>query len=78
MAFTDHSKLKHYQARVSEYLERREEGSLVFRFPKGSGLDLASQVAQWLFAFDAAALALLKPKKAARTVRSPVLFSWGV
>ncbi|GAB1319539.1 hypothetical protein MFIFM68171_09749 [Madurella fahalii] len=57
MALTDHSKLDHYQARVSEYLERREEGSLVSRLPKDSNLDLASQVAQWLFAFDAAALA---------------------
>jgi hypothetical protein len=57
MAFTDHSKLEHYHARVSEYLERREESSLVSRFPKDSNLDLGSQVAQWLFAFDAAALA---------------------
>jgi len=57
MALTDHSKQDHYQARVSEYIERREEGSLVSRLPKDSDVDLASQVAQWLFAFDAAALA---------------------
>lgn len=57
MALTDHSKQDHYQARVSEYIERREEGSLVSRLPKDSDVDLASHVVQWLFAFDAAALA---------------------
>jgi hypothetical protein len=57
MAFAKHEKLDHYQARVSEYLEKREDGSLVSRLTKNSDLDLASQVAQWLFAFDAAALA---------------------
>lgn len=70
MAFTDESKLEEYRAQVSRYLERREEGSLVSRLPTSSShapnansedeLDLPSQVAQWLFAFDAAALATFR------------------
>ncbi|KAK3984504.1 cytochrome P450 [Cladorrhinum sp. PSN332] len=58
LAFTDHNKLERYQELVTKYLEKREEGSLVSRLPKNKdNIDLASQVAQWLFAFDAAAMA---------------------
>ncbi|RYP72617.1 hypothetical protein DL771_004112 [Monosporascus sp. 5C6A] len=59
MAFTDKSRLESYQAKVNKYISKREEGSLVSRLP-GGNVDLASQVAQWLFAFDAAAMATFR------------------
>lgn len=60
LAFTDHTRLESYQAKVDRYITNPEEGSLVSRLPSGSGIDLASQVAQWLFAFDAAAMATFR------------------
>lgn len=51
------SKLGEFEERMCGYLNRREAGSLVSRLPDREGLELQSQVAQWLFAFDAAGIA---------------------
>jgi len=59
-AFTNKRKLESFQAQLERYLQNREEGSLVSRLPNSSGLDLESQVAQWLFAFDAAGMATFR------------------
>jgi hypothetical protein len=60
MAFSDKKRQESVHARLAKHLERREEGSLVSRLPQNSNLDLVSQVAQWLFAFDAAAMATFR------------------
>lgn len=75
-AFTNKGKLKRYQKRVAEYLRQPEPGSLISRLPNRPEVEPESQVAQWLFAFDAAgiatfrALALLgcQPDEQARAV----------
>ncbi|RWY79908.1 cytochrome P450 [Rhizobium leguminosarum] len=75
-AFANKGKLKRYQKRVAEYLRQPEPGSLISRLPNRPEVDPESQVAQWLFAFDAAgiatfrALALLgcQPDEQARAV----------
>jgi hypothetical protein len=64
LAFSDNSKLESVQRRLSEYLKEPEEGSLISRFPKGhdeaSKLELPSQIAQWLFAWDAAGISTIR------------------
>lgn len=50
-------KLKDFQMRLATYLQDPEPGSLISRLPRDRGLQLESQIAQWLFAFDAAGIA---------------------
>ena len=50
-------KLEEFQMRLATYLQDPEPGSLISRLPRDRGLQLESQVAQWLFAFDAAGIA---------------------
>ncbi|MBY3122099.1 cytochrome P450 [Rhizobium laguerreae] len=59
-ASIDRRKLRRYQQQLDQYLRQPEEGSLISRLPKGSDFDLESQVAQWLFAFDAAGIAVFR------------------
>ncbi|KAL2131485.1 hypothetical protein VTI74DRAFT_4973 [Chaetomium olivicolor] len=57
----DNTKLEHVQARLASYIDAPEEGSLVTRLPRdGHGLDLESQIAHWLFAFDPAGIAVFR------------------
>ncbi|MBY3485461.1 cytochrome P450 [Rhizobium laguerreae] len=59
-ASIDRRKLRQFQRQLGQYLRQPEEGSLISRLPKGSDFDLESQVAQWLFAFDAAGIAVFR------------------
>ncbi|MBY3345140.1 cytochrome P450 [Rhizobium laguerreae] len=59
-ASIDRRKLRRFQQQLDQYLRQPEEGSLISRLPKGSDFDLESQVAQWLFAFDAAGIAVFR------------------
>jgi hypothetical protein len=53
-------KLKNFQNRMADYLEQPEPGSLISRFPQDRRVEPESQVAQWLFAFDAAGIATFR------------------
>ncbi|PKS12442.1 hypothetical protein jhhlp_000648 [Lomentospora prolificans] len=55
-ASANKSKLESFQKKLGQYLQNSEDGSLVSRLPKNSELDLESQVAHWLFAFDPAGM----------------------
>lgn len=91
-ALPDPSKLESFQKQAAQYLQKREEGSLVSRLPNSPGLDLEGQITHWLFAFDPAgivtarALALLgcqpdepeKARKEARAARADRPFSRAV
>ncbi|RWY68429.1 cytochrome P450 [Rhizobium leguminosarum] len=59
-ASIDRRKRRQFQQQLGQYLREPEEGSLIARLPKGSDFDLESQVAQWLFAFDAAGVAVFR------------------
>ncbi|MBY3339089.1 cytochrome P450 [Rhizobium laguerreae] len=59
-ASIDRHKLRQFQQQLGQYLRQPEEGSLIGRLPKGSDFDLESQVAQWLFAFDAGGIAVFR------------------
>jgi len=56
--FADQSKMETFQTDVAKYLDNPEPNSLVSRLPtaKAHDLELPSQVAQWLFAFDPAGM----------------------
>ncbi|MBX4867274.1 cytochrome P450 [Rhizobium bangladeshense] len=56
----DQRKLARFHEQVGRYLGEPEKHSLVNRFPKGDQLAPENQVAQWLFAFDAAGIAVLR------------------
>lgn len=62
LARTNNSVLERVQRTLTGYLDYPEEGSLISRFPRGhtSDLELPSQVAQWLFAWDAAGIAMAR------------------
>lgn len=60
VALTNKGKLKSYQKRVAEYLRHPELGSLISRLPNRAEVEPESQVAQWLFAFDAAGIATFR------------------
>lgn len=64
LALTDHSRLDQFREQVAKYLDGpdRQEGSLASRLPQHAdeSVDLPSQVAQWLFAFDAAGMATFR------------------
>lgn len=59
-AFTNKGKLQRYQQRVAEYQRQPEQGSLISRFSNRPEVEPQSQVAQWLFAFDAAGIATFR------------------
>lgn len=52
----DKPHLETFLARLKRYVEKAEHGSLVSLLPKDTGLDLESQVAHWIFAFDPAGI----------------------
>lgn len=49
---------RRFQQLLDQYVDRAEPGSLVGDLPHADDLDPAGQVPQWLFAFDAAGIAL--------------------
>ena len=57
---TNKRKLKNFQNRLADYLEQPEPGTLISRFPRDRRVEPESQVAQWLFAFDAAGIATFR------------------
>lgn len=61
-AFAANSKMESFQNRVADYLKNPEEGSLISRLPtaKSSELELPSQIAQWLFAFEPAGMVTMR------------------
>jgi len=56
----DQHKLARFHEQVGRYLGNPEKHSLVNRFPRGDELAPENQVAQWLFAFDAAGIAVMR------------------
>ncbi|CAI4214165.1 unnamed protein product [Parascedosporium putredinis] len=66
-ASTNKSKLESFQKQLGQYLDKGEEGSLVSRLPRDSDLDLESQVAHWLFAFDPAGMQAEAAREATTT-----------
>lgn len=60
----DTTTLNSVHAQLKHYIDAREAGSLVSLLPRGphtnETLDLASQTAHWLFAFDAAGIAVFR------------------
>ncbi|MBY5405559.1 cytochrome P450 [Rhizobium leguminosarum] len=59
-ASIDRRKRRQFHQQLGQYLRQPGEGSLIGRLPKGSDFGLESQVAQWLFAFDAAGIAIFR------------------
>ncbi|WP_245421405.1 cytochrome P450 [Rhizobium sp. L9] len=55
----DQRQLARFHDQVGRYLREPEKHSLVNRFPRGDELAPENQVAQWLFAFDAAGIAVM-------------------
>ncbi|WP_434734330.1 cytochrome P450 (plasmid) [Rhizobium sp. YTUHZ044] len=56
----DQRKLARFHDQVGRYLREPEKHSLVNRLPRGDELAPENQVAQWLFAFDAAGIAVMR------------------
>ncbi|AXV17738.1 cytochrome (plasmid) [Neorhizobium sp. SOG26] len=52
--------LKEFQRIIQKYVDRSEAGSLVGFGSKDHSVDLPSQIAQWLFAFDPAGMATFR------------------
>ncbi|MDR6821045.1 cytochrome P450 [Neorhizobium sp. 2083] len=57
---TNRKKLRSFQMRIAAYLQNPEPVSLIARLPDDRQLQLESQIAQWLFAFDAAGIATFR------------------
>jgi hypothetical protein len=58
---TSKRKLERFQTRLARYLDHPEQGSLIAKLPSNErSLELESQIAQWLFAFDAAGIATFR------------------